>query len=86
MRITTDTCYTLHSEVERFYRKAGLLQEGHDEAAETTVDVKANLVFLRELTKGDDVVLAAVGEVNCRAYDLSTVNRNRYDLAATIIP
>ena len=70
MGIAADTGDTLDSEVERPHGEPGLLQERHDEAAQAAVDVQADAVPRRELAQRDDVVLAAVREVNCGAYDL----------------
>ena len=53
VRITTDTCNTLHSEIERFegilarltVRQTCFFQKGYDEAAQAAVDMHANIVL-----------------------------------------
>jgi hypothetical protein len=70
VRVTADASDPLDAEVERSGWEAGLLKEGHDERAEAAINVQTDVVLLRKLTKRDDVVLAAVGEVHCRADDL----------------
>ena len=37
--ITTDTCYTFYSEIERLYSETVGFQEGHDKATQATIDV-----------------------------------------------
>ena len=68
--VTADRSDARHPEVERRGGEARRLEEGHDEAAEAAVDVQADAVPRRKLAQRDDVVLAAVREVNCGAYDL----------------
>ena len=70
MSITTDTRDALDTKVEGFDREAGFLNERHDEAAQAAVDVKTDLVLVRELAKGNDIVLAAIREVDRRANKL----------------
>ena len=70
MCIAADTGDTLDSEVERPYGEPGLLQERHDEAAQAAVDMQTDLVLVRELAKGNDIVLAAIREVDRRANKL----------------
>ena len=70
MSITTDTRNTLNAEVEGLDREASLLDEWHNEAAQAAVDMQTDLVLVRELAKGNDIVLAAIREVDCRANKL----------------
>lgn len=72
VRITTDTCHTRNSEIERLNSKTSFLQERHDEAAKATVHVKTNLVLQRKFAEGDDVILISVREVYGRANNLKT--------------
>lgn len=71
MSITTNGGDTIHPEVERLRRKSGHLQEGHDEAPETAIHVEANVVSSGKSSETDDIILAAVGEIDRRTYDLS---------------
>ena len=61
--VATDAGDPLDPEVEWLHRKSGFLQEWHDEAAQTAVDVQAELVLGRKLAKRDNVILAPVWEV-----------------------
>ena len=63
VRVTADASDPFDSEVEWLYRESGFLEEWHDEAAQTAVDVQAELVLRRELAKRDNVILAPVWEV-----------------------
>jgi hypothetical protein len=65
VRIAADARYPLDTEVEWACREAGALEEGHDEATEATVNMHANVVFLRERAERYNVILVSVGEVNC---------------------
>ena len=68
--IATDTCDTLDGKVEGLNREASLLNERHDEATQATIDVQADLVLVREFAECNDVVLAAIGEVDGGANEL----------------
>jgi hypothetical protein len=63
MCITRYARHTLHAEIERIDRVPGFLEEGHDETTETTIDVHADLVLMRKLAKGGDVVHVSVWKV-----------------------
>lgn len=70
MGITTDCCDAFHSKIERLSRKTGLLQERHNEAPETAVYMKANIIFFGEPSKTNDIILTAVRIVDSGAHDL----------------
>jgi hypothetical protein len=63
--ITADARHTLDTEIEWARGEAGALEEGHDKAAKATVNMHANVVFLRERAERYNVILVSVGEVNC---------------------
>ncbi len=65
MCVAADGGDALDSKVKRLGVEPGLLEEGHNETAEAAVDVQSDVLALRELTERDDVVLAAVGEIDC---------------------
>jgi len=79
--ITTDARNTFHSEIEREQLVVALLsvskpsgfQEGNNEASETAIDVKTDIVFEGELTKSWNIVLITIWEVDCRSNDLTTM-------------
>ena len=73
MGITTDCRDTFHSKIERLRRETSLLQERHNEAPETAIHMEADVVFLGEPSKANDIVLTAVWEVDGRARDLETL-------------
>ena len=68
--VATDASDPLDPEVERLNRKSSFLEEWHDEAAQTAVDVQADLVLGRELAERDNVILAAVRKVDCGTNEL----------------
>ena len=76
MRITADARHAFDTEVEGQQLEALIvcetcgLDKGHDERAQAAVDVHADIVLVRELPESHDVVLAPVGEVNCRPNEL----------------
>lgn len=63
--ITADGCNAFNPEVKRFDWKAGLLKERHDEAAQAAIDMKSDIVLLRQLAQCDDIVLTAIWEIDC---------------------
>jgi hypothetical protein len=71
--IATDCCDAFHSKIERLTRETSLLQERHNEASETAVHMKSNIVFFGEPSKTDDIILTAVRVVDSGAYDLETL-------------
>ena len=73
MSVATDAGDTLYPEVERTDGETGFLQERHDEAAQAAVYVHADLVLVRKLCECDNVVLAPIREVHCRAHKLRDV-------------
>ena len=77
MRVAADSGDTLYPEVKRFNRESGLFEEGHDEAAETAIDVQTDVVLLSQLSESDDVVLVAVWEVDTRTSQLRTIPVSR---------
>ena len=64
VRVATDRRHALYPEIESLDREAGGVEEGHDEAAQTAVDVQADLVLLGQLSESDDIVLTAIWEIN----------------------
>jgi hypothetical protein len=71
--IATDCRDAFHSKIEWLRRKAGLLQERHKEAPETAVHMEANVVYLGEPSKLDDIILTAVWEIDSGAHDLEYI-------------
>ena len=61
--IATNAGDPLDPEVEWLYGESGFLKEWHYEAAQTAVDMQAELVLGRKLAKRDNVILAPVWEV-----------------------
>ena len=70
MSVAADCSDALDPEVEGLCWEPGGLKEGHDEAAQAAVHVQTDAMLGGKLTQCNDVVLAAIREVNCRAYDL----------------
>lgn len=68
--VAANCCDAFHSKIEWLRREAGLLQERHNKAPETTVHMEANIVSLGELSKLNDIVLTAVWEVDSGTHDL----------------
>lgn len=64
MCVTADGGNALNSEIEGFYGESGFLEEGHDETTQTAVDVKPDVILLRQCTETDNVILASVWEVD----------------------
>lgn len=73
MRVAANGSDTLNPEVKRLYREACRLEEGHDEAAEAAVDVQTDIALLGQFSKCNNIVLAAVWEVNGGTYKLCGV-------------
>jgi hypothetical protein len=70
VRIARYTGDTRNSEIETLDGEPGFLEEGNYEASQTAVDVQADLVLFGELAEGDDIVHAAIWEVDRRTYEL----------------
>ena len=70
MSVAADGGDALDPEIKRCDWETCLLEEGHDEAAQAAVHVQTDAMLGGKLTQCNDVVLAAIREVNCRAYDL----------------
>lgn len=65
MRIATNTRNTLESEIEELSLEPCLLEEGHEEGAETAVYMQRDLALDGEFGERGYVVDDAVGEVGC---------------------
>lgn len=70
MSVATNAGNTPDSEVKGFHRETGFPKEGHYEAAQTAVDMQADLVLVCKLAESYNVILAPIGEVDCRANEL----------------
>ena len=70
MSVAAYASYALHPEVEGPDGEPGFFKEWHDKAAETAVNVQANLVLGGELPERDNVILVAVREVYCGTNEL----------------
>ena len=70
MGVTTDAGNTFETKVEGYSGKARTSEEGHEEGAETAVNMKRELAFPAkgEAREGGDVVNDTVREVRRRAY------------------
>lgn len=71
--IARDRSYTFNSEVEQFCREPCLLEEWYDEATEATINMEANVVFLGNRPKSNDVVHRTIWEVDSGSNDLGRV-------------
>lgn len=70
MRIAANCSHALHTEVEWLNGESSLLKEWHDEASKAAIDMKTDVVLLRKLAQSNNIVLAAIREVDSRADDL----------------
>lgn len=73
VRVAADGSDAVDSEVKWLNREACGLKEGHNEAAEAAINMETDVVLLRELAQRDDIVLAAIREVNRGPYNLCGV-------------
>jgi hypothetical protein len=71
--ITTDSGNTVHPEVEGLRRKSCPLQERHNETPETAVHVEANIISLGKSSKTNNIILAAIGEIDSGTHNLAIV-------------
>ena len=65
MCVTADRSHALNSEIEWFYLEARLLEERHDEAAQTAINMQAYLVPLCEFAKCYNIILASIRKIDC---------------------
>lgn len=65
VRITTDTCYTIHRKVKLGQISIHALQERHQEASQTAIDMQTQFVLSCELGEVGDRIYGAVGKVWC---------------------
>lgn len=63
MDVTTDRSDTVNGEIKVWQTSILLLQERHQEASETAIDVEPDLVLLGQLTEVKDRVDRSVREV-----------------------
>lgn len=73
VRVATDARYALNQEIKRLRRVSCFGQERHDEPSQTAVDVQADAVLDGQLAQRNDIVLAAVGEVDGGSDDHDSV-------------
>lgn len=76
--ITTDARHPANTKIERCQFvptifticETSLFQKGNDERTETAINVETNVVFRRQCTERDDIVLIAIRKVDRRTYEL----------------